>query len=43
MSNEQIIEQIELWIRQGEIGFDALEILAAQAYSKEADDDHESD
>lgn len=39
MSNEQIIEQIEFWIRGGRIGFDELEILTALAYAKEAVDD----
>ena len=39
MSNEQIIGQIEFWIKGGRLSFDALEILTALAYAKEAADD----
>ena len=39
MTSEQIIEQMESWIRQGRLTFDALEILTALAYAKEAADD----
>jgi hypothetical protein len=37
MSKEQIIEQLELWIRQGRLSFDDLQTLSGQAYAKEAE------
>ena len=41
MSKEQIIQQLEIWIRQGRLTFDDLQTLQDQAYAKEAaDDDH---
>lgn len=39
MTQQQIIEQIELWIRQGRLSFDDLQGLAGSAYAKEAQDD----
>jgi len=39
MSKEQIIEQIEMWIRQGRLSFDDMEALAGQAYAHEAAQD----
>jgi len=39
MSNEQIIEQIEMWIRQGRLSFDDLQTLLSQVYAKEAEQD----
>ena len=39
MSKQQIIEQIELWIRHGKLSFDDLQILSGQAYAKEAAQD----
>ena len=39
MSKAQIIEQVEIWIRQGRLTFDDLETLQGQAYAKEAADD----
>ena len=39
MSKEQIIEQIELWVRQGKLSFDDLQTLSGQAYAKEAAQD----
>ena len=39
MTKAQIIEQMEIWIRQGRLTFDDLEILHGQAYAKEAADD----
>ena len=41
MSAEQIIEQIEIWIRQGRLSFDALQALSGQAYAKEAEQDEQ--
>ena len=41
MSKAQIIEQMEIWIRQGRLTFDDLEILQGQAYAKEAADDEQ--
>jgi len=41
MSKEQIIEQIELWIRQGKLSFDDLQTLSSQAYAKEAAQDEQ--
>ena len=43
MSKEQIIDQLEMWIRQGRLSFDDLQTLSGQAYAKEAaDDEHNS-
>ena len=39
MTSEQIIGQIEFWIKGGRLTFDELEILTALAYAKEAADD----
>ena len=41
MTSEQIIGQIEFWIKGGRLTFDALEILTALAYAKEAADDEQ--
>ena len=41
MSPEQIIEQIEIWIRQGRLSFDDLQALSGQAYAKEAEQDEQ--
>ena len=41
MSQEQIIEQIEIWIRQGRLSFDDLQALSGQAYAKEAAQDEQ--
>ncbi|MFQ3209157.1 MAG: hypothetical protein ACI9HU_000641 [Colwellia sp.] len=41
MSKEQIIEQLELWIRQGKLSFDDLQTLSEQAYAKEQDTDEQ--
>jgi hypothetical protein len=41
MSKEQIIEQIELWIRYGRLTFDDLQTLSGQAYAKEAAQDEQ--
>tara|TARA_R110000803_G_scaffold96504_1_gene164670 strand:+ start:1123 stop:1278 length:156 start_codon:yes stop_codon:yes gene_type:complete len=41
MSKEQIIKQIELWIRQNMITFDNLQTLSGQAYAKEAAQDEQ--
>ena len=41
MSKEQIIEQIELWVMQGKLLFDDLQILSGQAYTKEAAQDEQ--
>jgi hypothetical protein len=43
MSKEQIIKQIELWIRQNMITFDDLSTLSRQAYAKEAAQDSEGE
>ena len=40
MTKPQIIEQLEIWVRQGRLTFDDLQILAQQAYAKEASDDN---
>jgi hypothetical protein len=40
MSKEQIIEQLELWIRQGKLSFDDLQTLSEQAYAKEQENEH---
>jgi hypothetical protein len=40
MDKPQIIEQLEIWIRQGRLTFDDLQILTSQAYAKEASDDN---
>ena len=40
MNSQQIFEQIELWIMQGRLTFDDLQILSGQAYAKEASDDN---
>ena len=39
MSQAQIIEQVEIWIRQGRLLFDDLQELTKQAYAKEAEQD----
>ena len=41
MSKQQIIEQLEIWIRQGRLSFDDLQTLTSQAYAKEASDEQE--
>ncbi len=41
MSKEQIIEQIEMWIRKGRLSFDDLQALSGQAYAKEATQDEQ--
>jgi len=41
MTNEQIVGQVEFWIKGGRLSFDALEILTALAYAKEAADDEQ--
>jgi len=41
MSKEQIIEQMEIWIRQGRLTFDDLQTLSSQAYAKEATQDEQ--
>lgn len=41
MSKEQIIQQLEIWIRQGRLTFDDLQTLQGQAYAKEAADDEQ--
>ena len=41
MTKSQIIEQMEIWIRQGRLTFDELHALAGQAYAKEAADDEQ--
>jgi hypothetical protein len=41
MSKPQIIEQLEVWVRQGRLSFDDLQTLAAQAYAKEAAQDEQ--
>ena len=38
MSKEKIIEQMEIWIKQGRLTFDDLQTLSGQAYAKEASD-----
>ena len=40
MTKTQIIEQLEIWVRQGRLSFDDLQTLAQQAYAKEASDDN---
>jgi len=39
MSKEKIIEQMEIWIKQGRLTFDDLQTLSGQAYAKEAAQD----
>jgi hypothetical protein len=39
MTKTQIIEQLEIWVRQGRLSFDDLQTLAQQAYAKEAAQD----
>ena len=41
MSKEQIIYQLEIWIRQGKLSFDDLQTLSEQAYAKEQDIDEQ--
>ena len=41
MGKKQIIEQVEIWIRQGKLTFDDLQSLAGQAYAKEAAQDEQ--
>ena len=39
MNKDQVIKQIELWIRQNMITFNDLQTLSEQAYAKEAAQD----
>ena len=39
MNKDQIIEQLEIWVRQGRLTFDDLKTLTQQAYAKEAAQD----
>jgi hypothetical protein len=41
MTKPQIIEQMEIWIRQGRLTFDDLQLLSSQAYAKEAAQDEQ--
>jgi hypothetical protein len=41
MSKKEIIEQLEIWARQGRLTFDDLQTLAGQAYAKEAAQDEQ--
>jgi hypothetical protein len=41
MTKPQIIEQMEIWIRQGRLTFDDLQTLFSQAYAKEAAQDEQ--
>jgi hypothetical protein len=41
MTKTQIIEQLEIWVRQGRLSFDDLKVLAQQAYAKEAAQDEQ--
>ena len=41
MSKAQIIEQMEIWIRQGRLTFDDLQTLTGQAHAKEAAQDEQ--
>ena len=41
MRKDQIIEQLEIWVRQGRLTFDDLKVLAQQAYAKEAAQDEQ--
>ncbi len=41
MTKTQVIEQLEIWIRQGRLSFDDLKVLAQQAYAKEAAQDEQ--
>ena len=41
MSQAQIIEQVEIWIRQGRLSFDDLQELTKQSYAKEAEQDEQ--
>jgi hypothetical protein len=41
MSKEKIIEQMEIWIKQGRLTFDDLQELTKQAYAKEAEQDEQ--
>jgi len=43
MSKEKIIEQMEIWIKQGRLTFDDLQTLSGQAYAKEAAQDSEGE
>jgi hypothetical protein len=38
MTKPQIIEQLEIWVRQGRLTFDDLQTLAGQAALREMDD-----
>lgn len=38
MTKPQIIEQLEIWVRQGRLSFDDLQKLLQQAYEREVDD-----
>ena len=39
MTTEQILEQIELWILAGRIGFDEMQFLSGIAYANEQQND----
>ena len=39
MTKTQIIEQLEIWVKQGRLSFDDLYTLSGQAYAKEASND----
>jgi hypothetical protein len=41
MTKPQIIEQMGIWIRQGRLTFDDLQLLSSQAYAKEAAQDEQ--
>ncbi len=41
MTKTQIIEQLEIWVRQGRLTFDDLQTWAQQAYAKEAAQDEQ--
>ena len=41
MTKTQIIEQLEIWVRQGRLTFDDLQKLSAQAYAKEVAQDEQ--
>jgi hypothetical protein len=41
MTKTQIIEQLEIWARQGRLTFDDLQTLAQQAYAKEEAQDEQ--
>ena len=39
MTNEQVYNQVRLWVESGRLSFDQLEDLKSVAYAKEAIDD----